>query len=333
MVLYYAAMNKRSLKRSAIIIVPITLALLIRFLFGLKDFEGLFSVMGLSFLILMPLGLGALTIYLSPKEKATSSSYNFLMPWVPILGFYFITIFTGLEGWACWVMVMPLFLLSASLGGVIMAKYKLRKKKNERTYITLIVLLPLIISPVEQLIGKVPGQYKAYTCIDIHASKESIWNQVTRVREIAPAQDKGWFTRTLGFPRPIRAELNHEGVGGYRKAIFDKGLVFDETVTAYEHQQYMHFSIKANPYDIPSTTMDEHVVIGGKYFDVLDGTYELQPLGNGNYRLHLYSHFKLTTTFNFYASWWASWIMKDIQQNILQVIRQRAEAALPEHCI
>ncbi|WP_202183097.1 hypothetical protein [Chitinophaga solisilvae] len=57
----------------------------------------------------------------------------------------------------------------------------------------------------------------------------------------------------------------------------------------------------------------------------LDGTYELEPLSGGICRLHLYSHFKLATSFNFYASWWASWIMKDIQQNILQVIRHRAE--------
>ena len=87
----------------------------------------------------------------------------------------------------------------------------------------------------------------------------------------------------------------------------------------------MHFSIKAYPYEIPSTTMDKHVVIGGNYFDVLDGTYVLQQLSPGIYRLHLYSHFKMTTTFNFYASWWAGWIMKDIQNNILQVIKQRAE--------
>jgi hypothetical protein len=71
--------------------------------------------------------------------------------------------------------------------------------------------------------------------------------------------------------------------------------------------------------------MDEHIVIGGDYFDVLDGTYELQQLNDSTYRIHLYSHFKLSTTFNFYASWWAGWIMKDIQNNILQVIKQRAE--------
>lgn len=137
--------------------------------------------------------------------------------------------------------------------------------------------------------------------------------------------DKGWLTKSLGFPRPVKAELNYLGVGAYREAIFTNGLVFHETVTDYEDKKKMVFTIKANPHEIPSTTMDEHVVIGGNYFDVLNGTYELEKLDDNTYRLHLYSHFKLTTTFNFYASWWAKWIMKDIQNNILQVEKQRAE--------
>jgi hypothetical protein len=56
-----------------------------------------------------------------------------------------------------------------------------------------------------------------------------------------------------------------------------------------------------------------------------DGTYQLELLDNGLYRLHLYSHFTLKTRFNFYASWWAGWIMEDIQDNILQVIKGRCE--------
>jgi hypothetical protein len=148
---------------------------------------------------------------------------------------------------------------------------------------------------------------------------------VTRVREIPAEQDKGWLTKALGFPRPVKAELNYLGVGAYREAVFTNGLVFHETVTHYRENEKMVFSIKADPYDIPSTTLDKHVVIGGEYFDVLNGTYELEKLGENYYRLHLYSHFKLATNFNFYASWWAKWIMKDIQQNILQVEKYRAE--------
>ena len=88
----------------------------------------------------------------------------------------------------------------------------------------------------------------------------------------------------------------------------------------------MTFSIKAYPYEIPSTTMDKHIVIGGQFFDVLNGTYELVPLGNGDYKLNLYSHFRMNTTFNFYAGWWGKLIMCDIQNNILRVIKQRSES-------
>nr|WP_295873198.1 hypothetical protein [uncultured Chitinophaga sp.] len=314
-----------------VIAIPVLFGLLAYGLSTNNIAPGFFIVMSLSFLLCVPFVMGALTVYLSPREKVKKMGYQIMMPWVPVGIFFVFTLAIGWEGWACWLMALPLFMVAATIGGLTAAYYVQREgDKNDRIYISLLVLLPLIVSPIEQLIGKIPGQYKAYTYIDIHAGKEAIWKNVTRVGEIAAAQDKGWFTRLLGFPRPIKAELNYEGVGAYRKAIFDKGLVFDEKVTAYNHQRSMSFTIHADPYNIPSTTMDEHIVIGGEFFDVLNGTYELELLSNGTYRLHLYSHFKLNTTFNFYASWWASWIMKDIQNNILQVIRQRAESGLPE---
>ncbi len=104
---------------------------------------------------------------------------------------------------------------------------------------------------------------------------------MVRVREIPAGEDHGKLTRFLGFPRPIRAELDFTGVGGRRQAVFSKGLVFEEVVKEYEDQKRMFFSIRADPHAIPSTTMDEHVVIGGDYFDVLDGAYRLEKLGEG----------------------------------------------------
>jgi hypothetical protein len=314
--------SKNSLWR--LIGIPVLIAFLIRGVFGVHDWESLYSVMSVAFILFLPMGVGALTIYLSNREQVEKFTYRFFMPWLPIGLFFILTIVFDVEGWACWIMILPIFLLLGSIGGLIAGYYKLKKKKNEKLFVSFIILLPIFVSPIEQAIGKIPGQYKADTYIDIHAAADKIWGNVTRVREISK-EDRGWLTRTLGFPRPIKAELNYEGVGAFRKAIFDKGLVFDETVTEYEPLKKMVFTIKANPYDIPATTMDEHIVVGGKYFDVLNGTYELEKFNETTYRLHLYSHFKLTTTFNFYASWWAGWIMKDIQQNILQIIKKRAE--------
>lgn len=307
------------------VVPPVIFALFTRVLFGLDQSGVLLCVMTLAFLFCVPFTMGAITIYFSPIQDVEKKRYRVMMPWVSIIVFLVVSIALELEGWACWIMVLPLFMIAASIGGLIAGHYKIKQHKRETLKISLFALLPLLLSPLEQQLTKIPGRYKADTYIDIHAPKENIWNNVTRVSEINAAQDKGWFTRMLGFPRPIKAELNYEGLGGYRKAIFDKGLVFDEIVTEYEHERKMTFTIKANPYDIPSTTMDEHIVIGGAYFDVLNGTYELEQLDDNTFRLHLFSHFKLTTSFNFYASWWAGWIMKDIQNNILQIVKDRAE--------
>lgn len=308
-----------------IIAIPVVFGLLMRFLFDVNSWSSLLSVMSISFLFFVPFAMGAIIIYFSNADRVKSLSYRIFMPWLPVLALLTLTMALAVEGWACWLMALPIFLPAASIGGLVAGRFKLKKHKNENTYISILVLLPFLISPIEQLIGSIPGKYEAYTYIDIRADRATIWNNVTRVKTIKREQDKGWLTRTLGFPRPVRAELNYNGVGAYRKAIFDNGLMFHEVVKSYIDKSSMHFSIKANPYEIPSTTMDKHVVIGGDYFDVLDGTYVLQQLTPGTFRLHLYSHFKLTTTFNFYASWWAGLIMKDIQNNILQVIKQRSE--------
>jgi hypothetical protein len=321
-------MNMDKMKNALITFgVPIVALFIISFIFGLGSEKKLYSVMSISFLFFLPFIAGALTVYLSRPEKAKSLTYRICAPWATIIAFFFLTVIIGFEGWACWLMILPIFLGISSIGGIYGGYLKdKRTKRSGQLYISLLILLPFITTPIESMIKTIPGQYEAYTFIDItHSTPDKIWSNVTRVKEIKKEQDKGWLTNFLGFPRPIKAELNYEGVGASREAIFSGGLIFHEQVLQYEDKKKMRFSINAFPYDIPSTTMDKHVVIGGDYFDVLDGTYKLQKINETTYRLHLYSHFKLSTTFNFYASYWAGWIMKDIQNNILQVIKQRSE--------
>jgi hypothetical protein len=287
------------------------------------------SVMSLSFFITVPFGMGYLTISLSELEKIKKWSYRIFAPWLPIFVFLVLTLIIKIEGWACWLMILPCFLVFASLGGIVAAYFRLRQqKRSQKLKVSLICLLPFAVVPFEKMLSDLPGKYEAYTFMDIHAAPDKIWSNVVRVREITEKEDHGSLTRILGFPRPIQAELNYAGVGGSRQAIFSKGLVFEEVVKEYEDKKKMYFSIKADPHTIPSTTMDKHVVIGGDYFDVLDGTYELEKRGDSVCRLYLYSHFTLKTSFNFYASWWAGWIMKDIQNNILRVIQTRCQGKL-----
>ena len=307
------------------IFVPVVFGTGMLYVMDVLEAWKLLGVMSIAFLFFVPFGMGFLNVWVATYEQSQRRNFAIFMPWVSMLFFLLVTTLTEMEGWGCWLMAFPLFMLASSLGGLTGRRMRRRGDERNKTYVSLVLLMPLFISPIECWIGNIPGRYKAYTYIDIQAPKNRIWPLVTRVSDISPEENRAGITRWLLFPQPVRAELDKEGTGGFRKAIFTGGLVFDETVEAYRHEEFMRFTIKANPYDIPSTTMDEHIVIGGQFFDVLNGTYELEQLNGSTCRLHLYSHFKLSTTFNWYASIWAGWIMEDIQDNILQVIRRRAE--------
>ncbi|MEO7976265.1 hypothetical protein [Flavobacterium sp.] len=314
------------MKYLKIIFIPILFALLLRIIFGASIFDDFLSVMTWTFFILVPVAIGALTVYYSSLEKAESITYRIFAPWLPIVLVIFLTILIGLEGWACWIMISPLFLIFGSIGGGIAGHFKVkRSKKQENLNLSILVLLPFIIGPIENSIPTNPEIFKTYTSIVINSDETKIWKNVTSVKEIKKKEDSSALTKWLGFPKPIKAELDKLEVGGYRKAIFEKGLIFNETVTEYEDLKLMKFEIKANTFDIPSTTLDEHILIGGEYFDMLNGTYELKKISNKQYELILYSNFSMKTTFNSYAGIWGKWIMKDIQNNILKVIKQRSE--------
>ncbi|KFF05328.1 APC family permease [Flavobacterium reichenbachii] len=314
------------MKYLKIIIIPILFALLLRVIFGASIFDNFLSVMTWTFFLLVPVAIGALTIYFSNLEKVKSVLYRIFAPWVPIILVIGLTILIGLEGWACWIMILPLFIIFGSIGGLIAGYFKLKKsQKNERLNLSVLVLLPFIIGPIENSIPLNPEVFETYTSIIINSNDKKIWDNVTSVKEIKAKEDSSTLTKWLGFPKPIKAELDKQEVGGYRKAIFEKGLIFNETVTEYKDLKLMRFKIKANTYEIPSTTLDEHILIGGEYFDMLDGTYELEKINNHQYKLILYSNFSMKTTFNSYAGIWGKWIMKDIQNNILKVIKERSE--------
>jgi hypothetical protein len=64
--------------------------------------------------------------------------------------------------------------------------------------------------------------------------------------------------------------------------------------------------------------------VGGPYFDVLQGSYRIEPLTRG-VRLHLSSEHRLSTRFNPYAALWTDFIMRDTQDYILRIVARRAE--------
>src|SRR5690606_36705129 len=98
--------------------IPIVYAIVVRLLFGLElnTWNDFFAVMSMTFLFLLPTIIGALTVYLSSQEKVQSIAYRILGPRGSIFSFLLITLVLPIEGSACWLMILPEFLVTASIG-------------------------------------------------------------------------------------------------------------------------------------------------------------------------------------------------------------------------
>jgi hypothetical protein len=288
-----------------------------------------FVIMSIGFVFLVPLALGVLTVYFGFKEKPRKWYYWIFMPWISCLILLSAALLIGWEGSICILMALPIFLLMSSLGGLFTGLVLNQKALERRAYslVVLFAALPFVSSSIEHRFRPPDSLRSVETQITINASPQTVWQNIERVREIKPPEQRFSVFHLMGFPRPVEATLSYEGVGGVRHATFEGGVLFVETINKWEPEKELAFSIKADTKSIPPTTLDEHVTIGGPYFDMLEGDYRIEQTGEHQVILHLGSKHRLSTRFNFYAGLWTDLIMRDIQNNILGIIKNRCEVS------
>ena len=280
----------------------------------------------IAFIVLGPLVMGFLSIFPVERRMRISTARWFLQPWIPVWLVCGTTAILAIEGLICIVMLLPIAMALASIGGII-GGVLARVFPVRNSTVACLALVPFLLAPAETYLHPPTSLRTVENTIAVHATPAEVWQQIQSVPPIAPSELRPTWTHGIGFPRPIAAELSRPGVGGVRTASFEHGLVFYETVTDWQPERQLAFTIKADTAHIPPTTLDEHVTIGGPYFDVLDGAYRIEPRADGTVLLHLTSHQRLTTDINSYASLWTDGIMSDLQSSILQVVQHRSEAA------
>ena len=275
-----------------------------------------FGVMTLGFLFLVPIAMGYLTV--RPVANP-SRTFRLIGPWVSCVFVVLTAWLVGAEGAICIVMALPVMLAFSTVGGLIAAS----RVGRTPAALPMLALLPYAVMPLERGQSSPIRLVSTMTSIDIDAPASAVWPLVVSVDTIKPAERRPALFSAIGFPEPVAATLDHPGIGGVRTATFEHGIVFRETIIDWQGEKRLRFTIV--PDSIPATTLDPHVTIGGPYFDVLTGTYDLEPLGRNRTRLRLTSEHRVSTRFNVYAGWWANRVMRSIQSNILHVLRDRAE--------
>jgi len=290
------------------------------------DNKGGAILMSTSFLFLGPFVSGMITTYRKPSAEPLSAPAWIFAPWIAIVFNVLVALFRHWEGLICVVFILPPALVCASLGGLTAGLWhKHVHYKLSRSMMSCVAVLPLLLVLLESAIHQPLITRTVHTSTTIHAPAPVIWDNIKRVRAIAPSELRSSWANTIGFPRPVEATLSYEGAGAVRNASFERGLNFIETITDWQPERHIAFTIRADTAHIPPATLDEHVTVGGRFFDVLNGEYTIEPTSSNESVLHLTSHQRLSTDFNLYAAMWSDAVMSDMQNNILHVIQQRCE--------
>lgn len=301
-------------------------ALVSRFLFDDRLGDRAGGLLTISFLLLVPLALGAITAHFIPAERGFWRLCG--APWLTVLLFACTTLLFRLEGLICLIIIGPVFFALASVGALLYSSVVdlLPPRQNKTLVVAAFALLPFLAISLENRYDNPDSFRRVENTVAINAPAAVVWQHLIRVAPIRAADLGPSLLDDLGFPRPVAATLTREGVGGVRHATFERGVEFIETVDEWQPRRRLSFSIVPNTATIPPTTFDEHVIVGGRFFDVLRGTYELRPAGPGRTLLVLHSRQRLSTHLNWYAGLWTSFVMSEIQQRILTVLKHRCEA-------
>jgi hypothetical protein len=299
-----------------------------RLVFGLDVFREYFEVMSCVFIFGMPFCIGFIAVWFGPYRESQKADKILIPAWLASFSCLAVALALLWEGLICIFVWVPLVFVLSTLGGLFAALLlKVVTSARDRLRCAFaVMLLPFAVAPLEQLhpysteIKTVPTQIK------IHASPQIVWQEIRSVPLIQEREQSGSFSHWLGFPRPLEAKLVGEGPGAVRYATFERGVLFVETITEWREPRKLSFCIHADTEHIPPTTFDEHVIIGGKYFEVLSGCYEIEDIGGGDVILHLSSEQRLSTRFNFYSHYWTEYLMADLQNYILRIIKARCEA-------
>ncbi|GGS07806.1 SRPBCC family protein [Deinococcus sedimenti] len=235
--------------------------------------------------------------------------------------FLVVALVLGFEGVLCAFVAAPVMFVMAWLGALIAFWTRLWAARGRAGALLLSATLPALLGPLEGRVAP-PTMYRTVTnTVLVQASPAVVWAQVRSVPRIEDREVTAGWAHAVGLPRPRAAVLDRDGVGAVRVATFDGGLSFRETVTDWVPGRLLSFRIQAQD----PGGLDPHVRVGGRFFDVLSGTYRLEELRPGVTLVHLSSTQRVSTPFNGYAAWFTQAIMLDLQRTILDVVRDRSE--------
>ena len=285
---------------------------------------GFHGAMSAAFLLGTPFVVGALSVY--GTAAARPGVFQMLVtPLLPTVLMLFGTAITLLEGSICIAIMAPLFLGIASFGGLCMG-LTLKFFRVSKSGINAFAALPLLLLVHDQI--PLPDTFhELRETIVINAPAHVVWSKIVTAQDIKADELPLSIVHLIGVPKPVQAINKQTPQGEVRFSQWDKGVRFSALVVDRRQFQTITWRYKFDQDSFPPGTMDEHVVIGGKYLDLGDTTFNLSPTAGGDTKLAVVARYRLSTSINFYAGPVSRILGQDFLRTLLCFYKQRSERA------
>jgi rRNA maturation endonuclease Nob1 len=221
-------------------------------------------------------------------------------------------------------MMMPLLVVFASVGGVV---GKLCRPSNAGSITTMhsVAVLPLLMAVAEPYVQPPSQELQVVDSVEINAPPDRIWREITEARNIQSEELPLSLSHLIGVPKPLEGVNVLTDDGEVRYSKWERGVNFRAVITHREVNRSISWRYEFDANSFPAGSMDEHVAIGGRYFDLRDTTFYLRAHDDGTTTLELQAHYRVTTPINFYAAPVAHLLGRDFVGTILGLYKGRSE--------
>ncbi|HEU4779333.1 MAG TPA: hypothetical protein VFS58_05570, partial [Steroidobacteraceae bacterium] len=286
-----------------------------------------YTPMMLSFIVASPVLIAVVTVYIAETQARRTWLYYFLMPALANILFILGTIVViPLEGWICAILIFPFFALLGGIAGLAMGAICRVTQWPRRTIIGCVALVPLVTGGLEQNLPLPYRERIAERQILVAADAPAVWRQLVDVTGIRPAEvEDAWLYR-IGVPMPIAGAADFKDGKHLRHVTMGKGIRFDQFATEWRENESVSWAYRFSADSFPAGALDDHVRIGGHYFDLGETQYSLSE-SHGQTLLRIRMHYRVSTRFNWYAGPVADLLVGDFAEVVLRFYARRAESA------
>jgi hypothetical protein len=287
--------------------------------------DGPYAAMSSGFIYCAPIVVGAVTAFVAERQARRSVAYHIAASSLANILFVVGTMAILIEGLICAVVILPLFIVLGVIGAGLMLLV-CRLTNWPKPTIGCVVLLPLLLGGADSGVILPDSMGEVERRIVVAAPPAVVWQELLNTSEIRPEEiEHAWVFR-IGAPLPLDGQILTDAAQPTRRVRMAKNVYFDEIIEEQRANEWIRWSYRFYPDSFPPYAFDEHVVLGGRYFDIRDTSYELTPVAEGTL-LRVTLSYRISTRFNWYAAPVARWLLGNLADSNLAYYRQRSEHA------